>query len=99
MLAVVEKSQYGRNRRTLRYVASAEELPEFSLELLSAEDFEYTQDPRLPFLLSFGLLLQVHPDTDTCSCPQVFNCASDRYITYNGLFREVGKVWYDTAVL
>ncbi|CAM9379977.1 unnamed protein product [Pylaiella littoralis] len=23
---------------------------------------------------------------------QVFNCASDRYITYNGLFREVGKV-------
>lgn len=48
--------------------------------------------PLLRLSQSYGCPEQ-HPDMiELGSPPQVFNCASDRYITYNGLFREVGKV-------
>lgn len=38
------------------------------------------------------LMIVMTLHVSTFCCLQVFNCASDRYITYSGLFREVGKV-------
>lgn len=47
---------------------------------------------RVIHLQRFSLPLVIPTLFEPRFCVQVFNCASDRYITYNGLFREVGKV-------